>query len=201
VCHSSDLRAAYSAHPSIRLRSRLSQSNATTTLPPSFNELARVAAVSAVPFVGFGLCDNAIMARCHTPTHAHAPRASHRTSSDARALPLQILSGDAIEATVGVALGLSTMAAAGCGNMVSDVLGIGISGWIERTCDAAGFRSRLSAAQMQLRSTQSACACGTRAVACACEQHVVRCAASTPKPLATWPDAKLCAALRLCLQW
>ena len=43
----------------------------------------------------------------------------------------QILSGDAIEATVGVALGLSTMAAAGCGNMVSDVLGIGISGQIE----------------------------------------------------------------------
>ena len=39
---------------------------------------------------------------------------------------------------MGVALGLSTMAAAGCGNMVSDVLGIGISGWIEaRTMQAA----------------------------------------------------------------
>ena len=92
----------------------------------------------------------------------------------------QILSGDVIEASVGVALGLSTMAAAGCGNMVSDVLGIGISNQIEasraataspriaradaslrrtldqRTCDALGFRSRLTAAQMQLRSTQRA---------------------------------------------
>ena len=46
-------------------------------------------------------------------------------------LPSQILSGDVIEATVGGALSLSTMAAAGCGNMVSDVLGIGISGQIE----------------------------------------------------------------------
>ena len=81
---------------------------------------------------------------------------------------------------MGGALSLSTMAAAGCGNMVSDVLGIGISGQIEvrraarlllsgrftltrqcvaplaqRTCDAMGFRSRLTAAQMQLPITQS----------------------------------------------
>ena len=66
----------------------------------------------------------------------------------------QILSGDAIEATVGVALGLSTMAAAGCGNMVSDVLGIGISNQIERLCDALGLGSRLSPAQLSMRSTQ-----------------------------------------------
>jgi hypothetical protein len=49
----------------------------------------------------------------------------------AHATATQILSGDVIEATVGGALSLSTMAAAGCGNMVSDVLGIGISGQIE----------------------------------------------------------------------
>jgi hypothetical protein len=108
------------------------------------------------------------VSRCHLCARAHARAA------------WQILSGDAIEATVGVALSLSTMAAAGCGNMVSDVLGIGISGQIEarapraallrtcmradvtcarsaqRACDAAGFRSRLTAVQMQMRTTQSA---------------------------------------------
>jgi hypothetical protein len=43
---------------------------------------------------------------------------------------------------VGVALSLSTMAAAGCGNMVSDVLGIGISGQIE-ACTATGCAAML----------------------------------------------------------
>jgi hypothetical protein len=55
------------------------QSNATTTLPPSWRELTRVAAVSAVPFVGFGLCDNAIMARFAAQTRAHTQRACTRT--------------------------------------------------------------------------------------------------------------------------
>ena len=68
---------------------------------------------------------------------------------------IMILSGETIEATVGVALSLSTMAAAGCGNMVSDVVGIGLSGWIERTCDRLGFRHGLSASQLALRQTQA----------------------------------------------
>ena len=41
---------------------------------------------------------------------------------------------------MGVALSLSTMAAAGCGNMVSDVLGIGISNQIEVRFQLAWLR-------------------------------------------------------------
>lgn len=62
-------------------------------------------------------------------TPCHGQSLAHRFR-----LHTQILSGDAIEASVGVALSLSTMAAAGCGNMVSDVLGIGISNQIEVSC-------------------------------------------------------------------
>jgi hypothetical protein len=53
-----------------------------------------------VPFIGFGIMDNGIM----------------------------IIAGDQIDLTLGVTLGLSTMAAAGLGNLVSDIVGVSFSG-------------------------------------------------------------------------
>ena len=57
----------------------------------------------AIPFVGFGFMDNAIM----------------------------IIAGEYIEMSIGATLALSTMAAAGLGNLLSDIAGIGFSSKIE----------------------------------------------------------------------
>ncbi|KRY30029.1 Protein FAM98A [Trichinella spiralis] len=57
-----------------------------------------------IPFVGFGLFDNLIM----------------------------IIAGEYIDITVGTLLGISTLAAAGVGNMISDVGGVGIGHYIEQ---------------------------------------------------------------------
>ena len=70
-----------------------------------------VALNSAVPFIGFGFMDNSVM----------------------------ILAGESIETSLGVGLGLSTMAAAACGNTVSDIVGIGLSNKIEAFADTLGF--------------------------------------------------------------
>ena len=98
-------------------------------------------------------------------------------SCDAR----QILSGDVIEASVGVALGLSTMAAAGCGNMVSDVLGIGISNQIEASPPPASpsvaFADARVAAPNSARATPWASARGSLRRRCSCEPPRVRCSA------------------------
>lgn len=56
-----------------------------------------------VPMVGFGFVDNFIM----------------------------LTAGDAIDVTFGSALQISTLAAAGLGNLVSDVAGLGLSSTIE----------------------------------------------------------------------
>ena len=53
--------------------------------------------------MGFGFCDNAIM----------------------------LLAGEGIESSLGVALGISTLAAAGFGNLISDVVGLGLADTIE----------------------------------------------------------------------
>mmetsp|Transcript_17780 Transcript_17780/g.51918 ORF Transcript_17780/g.51918 Transcript_17780/m.51918 type:complete len:443 (-) Transcript_17780:136-1464(-) len=94
---------------------------------PSSSQLARLALVTGVPFVGFGIADNGIM----------------------------ILAGDAIDSTIGVTLGLSTLAAAGLGNLLSDVVGIGAGDVIERFCYRMGLREPpLSAAQQTMNRTR-----------------------------------------------
>ena len=65
----------------------------------------------AIPFVGFGFLDNAIM----------------------------ILAGNSIENSLGAVLTLSTMAAAGLGNLLSDVAGIGLSNYIEAASHRLGL--------------------------------------------------------------
>jgi hypothetical protein len=70
---------------------------------PTDTQLKHLFYRSALPFVGFGFLDNAIM----------------------------ICAGDMIESTLGATLCLSTMAAAGLGNLVSDIAGLGAGGaWL-----------------------------------------------------------------------
>lgn len=76
-----------------------------------------------IPFVGFGFCDNFIM----------------------------ILAGDYIDAKLGLAMGLSTMAAAAWGNTFSDVIGLWISGFIETFVASSGLPGHeLTSGQMEL---------------------------------------------------
>ena len=67
----------------------------------------------AIPFIGFGFMDNAIM----------------------------ILAGEYIEMKIGAAFALSTMAAAGLGNLISDIAGVGVSNHIEVMAERMGFRT------------------------------------------------------------
>lgn len=68
---------------------------------------------SAVPMIGFGFMDNTIM----------------------------IQAGNAIDLTLGVYLGLSTLSAAACGQICSDVCGVGFGGFIESTAARLGLPS------------------------------------------------------------
>ena len=96
---------------------------APAALAPSTLQLRRELIFAAVPFIGFGFLDNAIM----------------------------ISAGDAIESNIGGVLCLSTMAAAGLGNMVSDIVGMGATGYIERYATKLGLPNPgLTAAQRQL---------------------------------------------------
>ncbi|KFM72807.1 Transmembrane protein 65, partial [Stegodyphus mimosarum] len=81
--------------------------------PPTAAQLRGLAAHSAMPFIGFGFLDNLIM----------------------------ILAGDYIDATIGVTLGISTMAAAGMGNTLSDVAGIGSAWYVERIASKVGVKA------------------------------------------------------------
>mmetsp|Transcript_23355 Transcript_23355/g.51316 ORF Transcript_23355/g.51316 Transcript_23355/m.51316 type:complete len:272 (+) Transcript_23355:66-881(+) len=73
-----------------------------------------------VPFIGFGFFDNFIM----------------------------ILAGDYIDSKLGIALGISTMAAAAIGNTISDIIGLWISGGIETAGVVMGLpRSGLTSQQ------------------------------------------------------
>ena len=60
---------------------------------PTKDQLRLVFLNSAIPFIGFGFIDNVIM----------------------------ILAGDLIDVKLGVVMGISTIAAAGLGNLVSDM--------------------------------------------------------------------------------
>ena len=83
----------------------------------------------AIPFVGFGFMDNMIM----------------------------IAAGEYIERSIGATLALSTMAAAGLGNLLSDIVGVATSNKIEAYAEKAGFKSPvLTAAQEATRGPRMA---------------------------------------------
>lgn len=67
---------------------------------------------NAIPFVGFGFLDNAIM----------------------------IAAGTQIEMSIGLTLGISTMAAAALGNLVSDLAGLGLAGYVEALASRFGMQ-------------------------------------------------------------
>ncbi|KAF0686350.1 Aste57867_21852 [Aphanomyces stellatus] len=103
---------------------------ATTTVPePTRQQLKQLMMRSMVPFVGFGFVDNFIL----------------------------IIAGDYIDITLGVSLGISSMAAAGIGNAISDVAGIGLGGVIEDYASRMGLTDpMLTRQQMELRMTRVA---------------------------------------------
>ncbi|KAK9865468.1 hypothetical protein WJX84_004830 [Apatococcus fuscideae] len=82
---------------------QLNDASASSKAVPGRAALFTVAVASCVPFIGFGFLDNFIM----------------------------IIAGEQIEASVGVRFALSTMAAAGLGNIVSDIAGLGFADVIE----------------------------------------------------------------------
>lgn len=77
----------------------------------SYQDLKYVALQYGLPFIGFGFVDNAIM----------------------------ILAGDYIDLTLGVSLGISSMAAAGIGNTISDIAGLGLGNVVEDLCARLGL--------------------------------------------------------------
>ncbi|XP_037047840.1 transmembrane protein 65 isoform X3 [Bradysia coprophila] len=100
---------------------------AHAVIPPTKDELMKIMIVNAVPFLGFGFLDNFFM----------------------------IVAGDYIEHTMGMYMCISTMAAAGFGNTISDVLGLGLAHYVERFCEFLGLRPpRLTQEQMELKSSR-----------------------------------------------
>lgn len=97
---------------------------------PNFRQLSMLAFTNSIPFIGFGFFDNAIM----------------------------IVAGEYIDYTVGAAFGISTMAAAAIGNMISDVAGIGLAGWVEALAMRLGLEEP-SLTPLQLTMTESRIAC------------------------------------------
>ena len=107
-------------------RRRAPASNCSSApVAPTRTQLVRLGIAAGVPFVGFGIADNGIM----------------------------ILAGDYIDGTLGVKFGLSTMAAAGIGNLISDVVGVSMGEVIESFCATRlGLRApALTEAQLDLR--------------------------------------------------
>ncbi|XP_061111685.1 transmembrane protein 65 isoform X1 [Conger conger] len=80
--------------------------------PPTTAQLRYVLLHNAIPFVGFGFLDNAIM----------------------------IAAGTQIELSIGVVFGISTMAAAALGNLVSDLAGLGLAGYVEALAYRLGMQ-------------------------------------------------------------
>ncbi|XP_015213051.1 transmembrane protein 65 isoform X1 [Lepisosteus oculatus] len=80
--------------------------------PPTTAQLRYVLLHNAIPFIGFGFLDNAIM----------------------------IAAGTQIEMSIGVIFGISTMAAAALGNLVSDLAGLGLAGYVEALASRLGLQ-------------------------------------------------------------
>ncbi|XP_062506737.1 transmembrane protein 65-like [Corticium candelabrum] len=94
---------------------------------PTRKQLLRWAGISGIPFIGFGLVDNCVM----------------------------ITAGEYIDISIGASLGITTMAAAALGNMVSDVSGLGLAGTIEGMAAKLGSRiPQLSPKQLMMTRTR-----------------------------------------------
>ncbi|KAE9044087.1 hypothetical protein PR003_g4393 [Phytophthora rubi] len=104
-------------------------STAAIVTLPTTQELKLVALQVGLPFIGFGFVDNFIM----------------------------IIAGDYIDLTLGVSLGISSMAAAGIGNTISDIAGLGLGNVVEDFCARLGLPvPTLTNEQMLLKQTRLA---------------------------------------------
>ena len=112
-----------------------STASASASIPeaipePAYKDLRLLAFTTSIPFVGFGIMDNAIL----------------------------IIAGDYIDATLGIYLGMSTLCAAAIGNIISDLFGIGFGTVIEDFC-ATTLKlpvPNITSAQRTLRSVRAA---------------------------------------------
>jgi len=94
---------------------------------PSPVQLRQLGIACAVPMVAFGFMDNFIM----------------------------IVAGDAIDSTLGMTLGLSTLAAAGIGNLISDIAGVWSGDIVENGAKRIGIvEPNLNDEQADHRSTK-----------------------------------------------
>lgn len=82
------------------------------SVPVPVSDLWLISVRNALPFIGFGFLDNAVM----------------------------ILAGDYIDLTIGMTLGISTMAAAALGNTISDLIGISMTWYVEKWATRMGIR-------------------------------------------------------------
>lgn len=97
--------------------------DANAAIQPTRTQLWRVFCQAAIPFVGFGFVDNTIM--------LHA--------------------GNAIDCTLGVTFGLSTITAAAMGATVSNASGVAFGNTLERIFHAAGLpKPNLTEAQRKM---------------------------------------------------
>lgn len=68
---------------------------------------------------------------------------------------LSLFQGDYIEQSIGMFICISTMAAAALGNTISDVLGLGLAGYVEQLCEFCGLKMpKLTPTQMKMKITQ-----------------------------------------------
>jgi len=96
---------------------------------PTPGELRQLAYHNSLPFIGFGFLDNFIM----------------------------IVAGEYIDLTLGMKLGISTMAAAALGNTLSDMMGIGSAWYVESWAEKLGATPPdLSSEQLEMTSSRVA---------------------------------------------
>jgi len=107
-----------------------SESSLGAVVEPSKRDLRIHALTQGIPFIGFGIMDNAIL----------------------------IWAGDQIDTHLGVVLGISTLCAAAIGNIISDIAGVGLGAYIEDFCARRLSlpKINLSNAQRNLRSVRMA---------------------------------------------
>lgn len=107
--------------------SKVDAAAASSVIEPSKTQLRQLAVMAGIPFIGFGILDNAIM----------------------------LTAGSQIEASMGVAFGITPLFAAGLGNAVSDVAGLKAGGAIEILAARLGLPDPgLTAAQLKLSSVK-----------------------------------------------
>lgn len=109
-------------------RAYATKTSTSTPVPePSKEQLRLVVLQATIPFIGFGFMDNALL----------------------------IIAGDAIDSTICLAFGFSTMCAAAIGNIISDLAGVGLGAVIEDYAAKLNLPvAKLSHVQRQLRSVR-----------------------------------------------